>query len=395
MRNTLRTALFCLTLLALWPLCALAQLPPPPDQSGPYPAKRVDTTFADAFYSTGNIKVLIYYPEDGSGNLVAGPHPVIAFGHGFNMRYDNYNNILAHLASHGYIVISPDVQNGFNTNHFQYGQQLAACIQFLQAEGSRSGSRYQGQVGTTSASFGHSMGGGATMLVPTIWNGITAIAGLAAAETNSTPTAINALTTTTVPALFISGKGDRVTPEADHAQPMYNNASGNKQWLSIVGAGHCRYSDGSTICDPAAAISGENPSVSNATQQLISNTYLTAFFGRYLKNILPYEDYICGSMVASDTRLTSQTNIVCSPQSVSPALAHSPWSLSPNPVAHGVLTIRGAYHVVVYNTAGQQVAVGQAPQGADEFRLSVADLPAGLYFVRASGKTRTLSFLKP
>ena len=64
-----------------------------------YKALNLDTSDA----SSPPKPLLIYTP------IVAGEYPVILFCHGFYLRNHFYSDLLKHIASHGYILVAPQV----------------------------------------------------------------------------------------------------------------------------------------------------------------------------------------------------------------------------------------------------------------------------------------------
>jgi dienelactone hydrolase len=317
--------LYLCILSLLWAGTLNAQLTAP-DQPGPYATARLDTSFNDTFYSTGNIPGLSFYPVRPAGDTTR--FPVVVLGHGFQMQYTDYNRILEHLASWGYVTFSPDVQNGFNTNHGTFARQLAACIRWIQAEGTRSGSRFHTRIAATSATCGHSMGGGAAQVSPFHYAGITAVSGLAPANTSSsTPSNLVALPDfTNLPAMFIGVQGDRVTPLAQHVNPQYDSLRTRKQkTISLIG-GHCSFADAPDIlCNFGATTSGEP--AANGQQPLLdavqnlSKRYLTAFYEVELKGNTAYRLFLCGDSALADARVSITEDQMCpTTSSVRPGL---------------------------------------------------------------------------
>jgi dienelactone hydrolase len=362
-----------------------------PEAAGPYTVATLDTTFDDGLNSTGALPLRMFYPTT-SGGTIPENCPTIAFGHGFVMNYLDYVNLFTHFASHGYVVVTLDVQNGTSTNHTTYSQQLGGALHALVAEGQRSGSRLFGKMSGKTASMGHSMGGGGTMLVPTL-GGMTptAVVGLAPAQTTSTPTATEAMTTTQVPSLFLVGALDRVTPTAQHGGLMYDNsASSCKLLVSFIGGGHCGFADRSTICDVGANLSGERPVLNYAQQQGLTLRYATAFLDYFLRDQDDALPYLCGTFAATDSEVTYQTTIACTGCVATTSRAASqPFGhlgIAPNPsTGHTQLRLgdarMGAGILEVYGLDGRQVWQDKWPEGSTEYTLQTAQWPTGAYQV--------------
>ena len=272
---------------------------------------QLDVTFTNAGLANPSVAARVYYPSSSAGSgvpLASGSWPVIAFGHGFNLGYLDYNEILHAVATAGYIVISPDVQNGFSVDHEEFARELGACIDFFMAENQSAGSLFFQGVASSSGVFGHSMGGGASTLVPSVYPEIDAVSGLASAET--IPSAIAALGSYSGPYQVISGSADNVAPESAHQIPMYSAATGMKQWISILGGAHCKFTDSSTICD----LFSSPGSVTRDFQIDITIKYVIPFFDFALKSDLAALPFICGDAIEADIaagNLLNTTTINC------------------------------------------------------------------------------------
>jgi dienelactone hydrolase len=390
MRHFLHYVGLGLILLGLFaPQPMLAQTPGDP---GPFALGYRDVVFTDLELSSPEVSIRIYYPavEAGADQPVAeGTFPVVAFGHGFNLNYLDYENLCFHLASWGFIVLSPDVQNGFNVDHLEYANELVACIEFMIGEGSDIGSDFHEKVSPIAGVYGHSMGGGASYLVPSVYPFISAIAGLAPAETN--PSAIDALANYAGPLQIISGSEDNVTPEATNQQPMYENSgSAVKHWVSLTGGAHCKFTDGFTICDLVSSPG----SISREEQQALTNLYTTAFFRYYLQGEDAMLPWICGDSIqgmADEGRIIFQTTIDCTVTSTQQTFKRT-LEIYPNP-ASNVLNIRGVQELEVFSVTGQRLILIPNSGGA-ETQLDIADWEPGLYWIRDRSSGALIKFIK-
>ena len=358
--------------------------------AGIYPVGTEDLRFEDRYYTKAPVKMRVFFPASPDGKELAdGKFPIVAFGHGFVMNYLVYTNIFNHLASWGYIVAVPDEQNGFNVNHYTFAQQLSACVRYLQDQGKQSDSQYFNKTDSTSAVLGHSMGGGASMLAPLIYPQLTAIAGLAPAQTNSNPTAIDGLKQIQTPLLIISSRGDSVTPERNNQIPMFDNALGPKQRVSLLKGGHCNFSDGPNLaCNFGATTAGDKGTLSNAEQQFLARRYLTAFFNYHLKNDRSALTFICGDSVKTDIQVENFTNITCPTGGIdswAKATERKKFNLIPNP-SEGTFWITGLYPAVRYHVLDLNGKTVYEFQGEDFSQIiDLSHLPDGLYLIKNSG----------
>jgi predicted dienelactone hydrolase len=347
---------------------------------GPFAIGERSITFQDATLASSNLTMKVYYPGTSAGTNVAvasGIFPGIAFGHGFNLTYTDYNNICGHLASYGYVVMSPDVQNGFTVSHLEFARELAACLKHMQNLGQDNQSAFFGKIDTTTGVFGHSMGGGASGLVHTVYPDIDAVSGLSAADTD--PSAIAALSTYSGPFQAISGSQDNVTPEPDHQIPMYQATTGLKHNISITGGAHCKYTDATTICD---LVSGGG-SITRSEQIFLAKKYVTAFFQHYLKQDANAWPYICGDSLNADVaaqRVTFASNYPCSVSvDEAPFGGIAAW---PNPAQDLIsLEITTPTGIKIAGIDGK-IHYQNKVETAQTMKLDVSKLPRGVYLLQ-------------
>lgn len=86
-------------------------------------------------------------------------HPVILWGNGTGASPSGYAALLTHWASHGFVVAAADTSNAGS------GQEMLACLSYLQQQSSGSYGTYVGKLnlGRVGAA-GHSQGGGGTIM---------------------------------------------------------------------------------------------------------------------------------------------------------------------------------------------------------------------------------------
>lgn len=375
---------FILTVLSIFPAQSQSQI-------GAHTVGYRDLNFVDGTLATPNVNVRVYYPAVATGVNQApemGSFPSIAFGHGFNLDYLDYENLCEHLASHGYIVITPDVQNGFNVNHQEYARELAACISYMQNQGAAPSSDFYTIVAPESGVYGHSMGGGASFLVPNEFSEIDAICGLAAAETN--PSAVAALGTYSGPFMVISGSEDNTAPPATNQELMYTAASGPKMHVSLTGGAHCKFTDASTICDLVSSAG----SISRAQQQKLANRYTTAFFDYFLKNNSNSLTFLCGDSLVADVNGSivsyEREQIVCV-TTLEDENLESDWVVFPNP-SDGLLRIEGIEMLTLKDNSGKTIR--QLVGSSDGIEVDLSELPTGMYWICVEGMTVMQKWMK-
>lgn len=362
-----------IALLGMLPFFSIAQ-----SDLGSYQVAYRDLTFTDATLSSPTVDVRVYHPATNAGAnqpLASGSFPTIAFGHGFNIGYLEYENLCIHLASHGYIVISPDVQNGFNVDHQEYARELVASITYIQSEGSTPTSAFYNSVSNKTGVYGHSMGGGASYLVPNEFPAIDAICGLAAAETN--PSAVAALSTYQKPFMVISGSEDNTAPPSSNQELMYDEPTGPKIHVGIIGGAHCKFTDGNTVCDFVSSAG----SITRAEQQKITNRYTTGFFNYFLKDSLSGLSYICGDSLTYDIIngvVTAQSDQIICIIGLEDEIESKNKLLFPNP-SDGILNLFDAEYAILMDLHGKTIVELNGDSSGIHADLSY--LEQGIYWI--------------
>jgi S-formylglutathione hydrolase FrmB len=102
----------------------------------------------------GGNDTTIYRPTQ-LATLGCTTHPVVLWGNGTGASPSNYDALLRHWASHGFIVAAANTRNPYS------GQQMIAGLNWLVAQNGTAGSAFAGKVDTAHvAAAGHSQGGG-------------------------------------------------------------------------------------------------------------------------------------------------------------------------------------------------------------------------------------------
>lgn len=280
MRITERHSTQFLTgLIALWaPAWAGAQ---------PFPVGHRLVTYTDAARGNRSVQTDVYYPADTAGeNTTAalGSFPVVVFGHGFLMPTSAYTFLWNGIVPAGYVLCLPRTESSISPSHDAFGRDLAFLVGQLRSEGATSASPFFGRIAATAAVMGHSMGGGASFLAAAEGTNITALANLAAAETN--PSAVQAAAGLSIPALVFAGSSDCVTPPAQHQIPMYEAlGSGCKTLITVTGASHCQFAESNFTCSLGEA--GCAAGISRTQQHDTVLQLLAPWLASFLKSDAP------------------------------------------------------------------------------------------------------------
>ncbi|MGW3819178.1 alpha/beta hydrolase family protein [Streptomyces sp. NPDC005046] len=232
----------------------------------------------------------VWYPGTTSGAnapVAPGAHPGLAFGHGFFQGITQYESLLKHYASWGFITVTPKSQGGLFPSHSAFADDLNAGLTWLTTQNTTSGSRFAGAVNTARLGLsGHSMGGGAALLAAGRNPAVKSVSTLAAAETN--PSAVTASGTLTIPAQYVGGSADTIAGVADNQQKMYNAKAAPTQLRVITGGFHCGFEDSSGFgCDSGT--------ITRAAQQKLTQGVTTSYLLNTLGGDTSMYDQVWGS----------------------------------------------------------------------------------------------------
>lgn len=256
--------------------------------------------FTDASRNNRSISSLVYYPATAEGLnapvLSGGKYPVLSFGHGFTLNPNLYVAIYRHLASWGYIVVAPSTETGFFPSHSNFSLDLAFVIKDMKRKNRVTSDFFFNVIDTVKCGvFGHSMGGGCSVLAGNSDTSITAVASLAAANTN--PSSIAAAEFIRAPQLYLSGQRDSIASFWTQQLPHYNNSFPFRQIVNIIGGNHSYFHLVPGLDDLV-----DNPAtISRAEQQRLTRKYVTAFFNVFIKNDQESAEFLYGSSALSDT----------------------------------------------------------------------------------------------
>jgi predicted dienelactone hydrolase len=291
------------------------------------------TTDANGSYAGADSRTLVtevWYPAEGRTepveirdaplDLSQAPYPLIVFSHGYTGVRRQSVSYTTHLASHGYIVISPDypLSNGLAPGGPRIGDVLNqpgdvsflidSFLQFSEEPGNQfEGAIDESAIGLT----GHSLGGMTTILATF---GPLADPRVKAAMPLAPPACLIGSQTyegAHTPLLVAGGTDDQVVT-FESARQAYDAANPPKYLLTLLGGNHMRFADADmgdpppgtlessggetfledgiriiqatgadfTACPEAEAFAQELP---GERQRELTRLFATAFFDYYLK----------------------------------------------------------------------------------------------------------------
>jgi dienelactone hydrolase len=302
----------------------------------PFQIGHTTITFIDTSRNFRNIPTEVYYPADIAGNNVAvttannHKFPVLAFGHGFVMTWDAYQNIWDAIVPEGFIIAFPKTEAGFAPSHAEFGKDIAFVISELSELGQNNTSLFYNRIDSMNCVMGHSMGGGSAFLAAQLSPSVKSLVTLAPAETN--PSAIQAAAILNIPALIFAGGNDCITPPPANQIPMYSSLqSACKIFISINGGSHCQMADNNFLCSFGESTCTPQPAITRPEQHTIINRYLLPWLKYELKG-----DCFSGaqfdSLMTIDTSISFQkTCVLCNTTALHGYISTDEIEIFPNP----------------------------------------------------------------
>ena len=352
--------------------------------SQPFQIGHTTINFTDYSRSNRVIAAEIYYPSDVAGDNVpmttstSVTFPVLSFGHGFVMTWDAYQNYWNFLVPNGYIMIFPKTEGSFSPSHLDFGKDLSFVLEQITVLGNNSTSIFYNRISTMNAVMGHSMGGGASFLAAQLNPNIKTLVNFAPAET--TPSAIQAAATISIPSLIFSGVYDCVTPPNTNQIPMYAGlASSCKTLINIIGGSHCQMANSNFFCGVGESSCSPQPTVTRTVQQNIINSYLLPWLDFQLKGNCS-QGNVFDTQIAVDNSITFQKNCNQCNTLTTDNLGVKPLiKIFPNP-AKNHITISGGigmkYQIKVYDISAKLIL---AKEFTTETTLETSNLSRGIY----------------
>lgn len=360
-----------------------------------------------------NIGTEMYYPATVAGNNTAvanGQFPVVVFGHGFAMTWDNYDNIYNRLAALGYIVLLPRTESALIpfANHADF----AADLKLLTSQGLLLNTistptalvAFNGKVLQKSAVGGHSMGGGCSYIAAQNNSTVTCIFNLAAATSNTAGiSSVAGASLVTVPALVISGEKDNVA-DTTVQNSHYNPTASTIKFHSIIkDVTHCDFGNGtSTTCTIGqAACSGAG---CNATLFARYMSYIEPFLAHQLKNdCVAGNNFMTLILNPSADRVGRKVvgNIACSVTGIQEQSFSNNLTVFPNPT-EGKLNISFSSEITtpitfeLYDISGRLVLDEQASSQKTSHEINVEGIESGSYvlIVRSEDSKKAFKIIK-
>ncbi len=372
----MKTIKFKITLILLFALYSVF--------SQPFQIGHTTINFTDSSRSNRVIATEIYYPSDIAGDNVAMTtlstvtFPVLSFGHGFVMTWDAYQNYWSFLVPNGYIMVFPKTEGSFSPSHLDFGKDLSFVLEQMTVLGNNSASIFYNRISSMNAVMGHSMGGGASFLAAQINPNIKTLVNFAPAET--TPSAIQAAASISIPSLLFSGANDCVTPPNSNQIPMYNGLTSScKTLINIIGGSHCQMANSNFFCGVGESSCSPQPTITRTVQQNTINSYILPWLDFQLKGNCAQGNAFDNQLLV-DNAITFQKNCIqCSALIIDDLGIKKNIKISPNP-AKEYINITGEigmrYQIKIYDISARLILTKEF---TSDTTIETSNLSKGMY----------------
>lgn len=320
----------------------------PTDANGSYAGAEVRTLLTEVWYPAQGVSSK-QETRDAPLDRSSAPYPLIVFSHGYTGIRRQSTSYTSHLASHGYVVVSPDYPlTNMNapggprlSDVLNQPGDVSFLIDSFLGFSREAGHQFEGAIDEEAIGVtGHSLGGLTTLLAtfgPLRDRRIKAalpIAGpacLVGADTYGTPT---------VPMLVMAGSEDLIV-SWDSVRAAYDMAQPPRYLLAILGGNHLRFADldsddsglgaleagegfleevsrvaqatgadlMSCVTDTAPDLPPPEAPVSGERQRDLMRLFGTAFFDRYLKGDEGAGSVLSADFIASMSEVRLETEV--------------------------------------------------------------------------------------
>lgn len=352
----------------------------------------------------------VYYPAITAGNdvaLAAGQFPVVVFGHGFVMTYDNYDNIYNQLASLGYIVALPRTEGSFSPSHLDFANDMSSlAVQMMQLNALSSPTLltiFNGKVKQRAAIGGHSMGAGCSLVGAQNNTVISAVFNMATATSNTAGiSSLAGASLVTVPSLILSGEKDCVA-DTNVQNSHYNAIAAASRFHVILKAlTHCDFGDGtSTNCNLGQTVSGCPNTISNSSAFNRYMNYLIPFLNKTLKDSCSEGQRFMDSVATSSSvraGIKWQGSLSCNAANVYENKFLVGMSVYPNP-ANDELNVKFEHKtpdiiLELTDLHGRIINRYIEPgiNGQHTMKINMQQLPIGIYILKVNSSSESRIF---
>jgi len=263
------------------------------DRPGPFEAATLELEFENA---NGVYSATVRYPSSDA----QAPYPAVAYSPGLGSQKEFNAEVGAHLATHGYVVLT------FTAPDRSLIQQkidgLGTALDVLVERGADPTSPLFGLVDASRrVVMGHSQGGEAALQFAAVDRDLAAVIAQAPSIGFFAPQPID---TISAPTLLQAATEDKLVPFMNAVDAYEMQLRAAKQLVVIDGGNHVGFNDVGSPAQIAVMLGIDNPAkISNADQRLIARRYETAWLEFHVKGRKRFRSFIDGLRVRFDVKL--------------------------------------------------------------------------------------------
>ncbi|HOE39890.1 MAG TPA: T9SS type A sorting domain-containing protein [Bacteroidales bacterium] len=345
-----------------------------------YAQHNVGTTtiiYQDPDRDNREIQTIILYPATATGTdtpIADGVFHAVVFGHGFSMaESDLYQYIWDAMVPLGYIFLFPTTEGGgvfSSPNHEAFGLDLKFLNSKIKLENNNSESIFYQKIAEKTAIMGYSMGGKAAYIASANNSELSVLISLAAAMSDFLiGVGYNAMELSvpfvSVPTLVVDAEFDCVVPEAEGHQLIYDALNSYcKNYVNILGGGHCYFASYSSVCEQGEnLLGGDCASSFTITREEQNQTVIdiiTPYLDYWLRNNQSALDDF-NTYISTSDKVTSLTECDLN-------AADTSYTLTISTTGNGMVTVNGiTYNSPISFFEGTNIVLNAIPDDDWEF----------------------------
>jgi predicted dienelactone hydrolase len=253
------------------------------------------------------IAVTLFIPDD------AGPHPVLVLTHGFQLGPSNYQSYGEHLASWGYVVVTPQMPGTLfdAPTHVELRAYLVGILDWIETVAQVEAGPLLGRADASAIALaGHSMGGKISMLTATSDARVRAVFGIDPVDAAGGPgqgaspdypsVAPELMPLVVVPIGLVGettnatgGLGGACAPADDNFEQYFAAATSPAIEIEILGANHMSFLDDPNcgVACFACPAGTDDPAVTRG----LTHAAMVAFLELHLRGDEAYRAWLVGA----------------------------------------------------------------------------------------------------
>ena len=241
---------------------------------------------------------------------------MVVFGHGFQLPPSQYAAYLRQLASFGYVALTVDFPAAFSgPDNVNEAKDLSAGVDWAAADATVGALVDTTRVGMS----GHSLGGKVALLAATQDSRVKAAlvldpvdGAMSCAQAGHCPDVAPLMSGLHIPTGFLGELTDQgsndCAPAAQNFQTFFARTNAPSLQVTVNGANHMSFLDAPSTCGFVCSFCTPS-TVPDAQVHALAQSYMTAFFERYLRGIAAYDADLTGTRAQARYVSTNQARI--------------------------------------------------------------------------------------